>query len=372
MIIGLFTGLGSIGGVQIAGRQTAAVLANAGRERGWPCVFFSLNDDPGEQQASAAGTQFVFRGFGRNKVQFTLQVISLARRRPQLIFAAHPNLAPVALLLRTVAGGVPLIVCAHGIEVWRPLPAMRRHALSRADLVIVPSSYTMRRTAEVQGVSASKIAKVPWALDTDLLRLSELPEPLPRDFPGGQVVLSVGRWTVEERYKGADLLIRAVSQLSHHFPTLQLVMVGSGDDVPRLKQEARNYGVSGRIHFFTAVSRSELAGFYLNADIFALPSTGEGFGLVFLEAMAFGKPVIAANAGGVPDVVEHGRDGLLIEPTAEAVSAALGRLLSNPALRKEFGAHGQKRVQSEFSFSSFEKRLSDTIDHLFTQFAERN
>lgn len=364
MIVGLFTGLATRGGVQIAGRQTAAALTDIANEHNWPCVLLSLNDESGERHASVAEGQFNFRGFGRRKFEFICQALNLARRKPRLIFAGHPNLASITVLMKTIGGCTRVIVGGHGVEMWQPLSSLRQNALRRADMVMVPSSYTMRKTAEVQGVLASKIRKVPWPLDFEFLRVSESRDrlPLPRGFPSGQVVLSVGRWIAEERYKGADLLIRSVSRLSGEFPSLQLVLAGPGDDVPRLRQEAQRRGASGRVHFFTVVPRSELAAFYSHADIFALPSTGEGFGIVFLEAMAFGKPIIAANAGGIPDVVEHGREGLLVEPTEEHVANALKQLLSDPALGRELGMRGKERVKNEFSFSRFEQRLRDMVN----------
>lgn len=366
MIIGLFTELANVGGAQLAGRQTAAALTKIGKERGWPCVFLSLNDILGKQQLCAADTLFSFRGFGRRKAQFVIQAMRLAMRKPQLIFAAHPNLAPTALVLKMMARNTPIIVGAHGIEVWQPLPFIRRTAFRRADLIMVPSTYTLEKTVQAQRVSPSKMRKIPWPLDTEFLALSECPAnlPLPLPYPHGTVVLSVGRWSSAERYKGADILIRAVAQLSEKFPNLHVVLAGPGDDIDRLRNEAQDSGVAERVHLFPSISRKELAALYSRADIFSLPSTGEGFGLVFLEAMAFGKAIVGANAGGVPDVVQHEREGLLVAPTVEAVSSALRRLLSDPLLRKELGMQGRERVRTEFSFAQFQTQLSGAIDLL--------
>lgn len=374
MIIGLFTELANVGGVQLAGRQTAAALVKIGMERGWPCFFLALNDKPGEHELSAADTPFFFRGFGRRKAQFVIHALHLAMRKPQLIFAAHPNLASSALLVKTIARKVPTVVGAHGIEVWQPLPFIRRTAFRRADLIIVPSTYTLEKTVQAQGVPPSKMHKIPWPLDAEFLALSQSPAnlPLPPSFPQGTVVLSVGRWSSAERYKGADILIRAMAQLSSDFPELQLVLAGPGDDIGRLRNEVQDSGVAGRVHFFPSISRKELAGLYSRADIFALPSTGEGFGLVFLEAMAFGKAIVGANAGGVPDVLQHEREGLLVAPTVEAVSSALRRLLSDPLYRKKLGMQGRERVRTEFSFAQFQTQLSGAIDLLTAKNQRRN
>lgn len=364
MIIGLFTELGNVGGVQLAGRQTAAALVRIGRERGWPCFFLSLNDNPDEHDLCTANTMFTFRGFGRRKLRFVIQAMRLAKRKPQVILAAHPNLAPTAIAMKAIARNARTIVGAHGIEVWRPLPSIRRTSFRCADLILAPSAYTLEKSAQGQRIPSSRVRKIPWPLDTEFLALSEFPANLPAamNIPRGDVVLSVGRWSSAERYKGADLLIRAVAQLSENLPELQLILAGSGDDIARLRKEAQHFRVSARVHFFPAISRKELAALYSRADVFALPSTGEGFGLVFLEAMAFGKAIIGANAGGIPDLVQHEREGLLVSPTVEAVSSALRRLLSDPVLRKEMGMRSRERVRTEFSFARFQAQLSNAID----------
>lgn len=361
MIVGLFPGLNSVGGVQLAGRQTAAALTAIARDRQWSVSFLSLNDSAEEHDASVAEIHFRFTGFARNKLRFLSSALWLARKKPKVVFAGHPNLAPIVTLMKTMSPKTRTIIAAHGVEVWRPLPLMRRSALRRADMVTAPSSDTVQKLASIQNVAIGRIQQLPWPLDPEFSRLAEnhgRPRP-PADFPRGQTVLSVGRWDASERYKGADLLIRAVADLSPEFPDLQLVLVGPGDDVPRLRLLAETLGMGERAHFFAGLSREELAGCYAAADIFALPSTGEGFGLVLLEGMAFGKPVVGAKAGGIPDIIEDRCNGLLIEPTAKALSLALQQLLSDSALRSQLGAQAKEHVEREFTLSQFQKRLLD-------------
>lgn len=363
MVIGLFPGLTSIGGVQLAGRQTAAALSRIARDRAWPTTFLSLNDPEGKQSANVGGTRFGFTGFARDKLWFCLTALSLARKRPQLVFAGHPNLAPIVAMMKMISRGTRTIVTAHGIEIWKPLPAVRRKALRRADIVTAPSSDTIQKLIANQNVSVGRIRELPWPLDPDFYELSHRPEgpQPPTEFPKGQTILSVGRWAADERYKGADLLIKSVREISKEFPELHLVFVGSGDDLPRLMHMVQECNLIAKVHFLTELSRQQLAGCYAAADIFALPSTGEGFGLVFLEAMAFGKPVIGTKMGGIPDIVEDRREGLLIEPTVHTLSAALKSLLSNSACRCELGRRARERVGREFTFSRFQQRLADII-----------
>lgn len=364
MIVGLFSGLASVGGVQLAGRETAAALAAIGRDRDWPCVLLSLNDAQGEQEGRLGDTTFRYTGFARAKARFVWNALRMARGAQGVIFAGHPNLAPIAGIMKAVSKEAKTIVGAHGIEVWRPLPIVRRKMLRRADLVVAPSTDTVRRLETVQGISKGKVRVLPWPLDPEFVGLARQANRFSHQekFPVGRVVLSVGRWDASERYKGADLLIRAIAELSRDFRDLQLLLIGSGDDLPRLQQLAQTLHVKERVHFFCNFSRQQLADCYAAAEIFALPSTGEGFGLVFLEAMASGKPVIGTRVGGIPDVVEDGQEGLLIEPDVPSLLGALKRLLCDRALSDELGARGKQRIQREFTFEKFQHGMRDIIE----------
>lgn len=367
MIIGLFTGLAGIGGVQLAGRETVAALVAIARDRRWPCVFLSLNDARGEQEGRLAEWRFRYIGFARSRARFAFKALQFAHRKPRVIFAGHPNLAPISTMMKAASKNAKTIVGAHGVEVWRPLPVVRRKTLQRADICVAPSTDTAQRLETVQGVPERKIHRLPWPLDPQFADFVRNPNqfPRPENFPHGRVVLSVGRWDASERYKGADLLVQAVAELSRDFTELQLVLVGSGDDLPRLQQLAQTLHIAEKVHFFTEFSRERLAACYAAADIFALPSTGEGFGLVFLEAMAFGRPVIGTNVGGIPDVIEDGREGLLIEPSLPALSCALRKLLSNRVFCTELGARARERVEREFTFEKFRQRLGEIVDSVW-------
>lgn len=249
---------------------------------------------------------------------------------------------------------------AHGMEVWRPLPTLRRRALLRANLILAPSRDTAQKLIDVQGVSPEKIRRLPWPLNPNFLRMADAPSrlPLPVAFPVGRVILTVGRWAASERYKGADELIRAIPQLCTTFPNLHLVAVGGGDDLARLRHLAAGLGVAGHVHFLEHLSRDEIAACYARADLFALPSTGEGFGLVFLEAMAFAKPIIGVASGGATDVVENEINGLLVPPgDTVQLAKALGRLLKDEALCMELGRRGAEIVRQEYKFDLFQAGL---------------
>src|ERR1043166_10198184 len=119
------------------------------------------------------------------------------------------------------------------------------------------------------------------------------------------------------------------------------------------------------VHFFSGLSYAELASCYGHCELFALPSRGEGFGLVYLEAMACGKPVIGGAHGGAPEVIEDGKTGYLV-PHGDAgqLAAAVETLLANPALAQEIGRRGKQRVENEFRFPVFAKALKKILREL--------
>jgi phosphatidyl-myo-inositol dimannoside synthase len=368
-IICLFPELLGIGGIQEAGRMAAAALVSIAARTKWSIEILSLNDTAGPHSLTYAGQAISFRGFGRSKMSFVISSIASTRRSSKsaipVIFAAHPYLAVPADLMRRVSPHSKAVVLAHGVEVWQPLPGYRRRALVRADLVIAPSRYTVEKLIDVQGVAPDKTQKLAWPLSPSFLQLAEAPAdlPVPPSFPRkALVILTVGRWARSERYKGADSLIRAVAQLRGIHTDLQLAAVGGGDDLPRLRELANTLGIADRVHFLENLTREEIAACYVQADLFALPSTGEGFGLVFLEAMAFSKAVVGVAWGGTTDVVQDGVNGLLVPPRDPgALEQALGRLLGDESLRKQLGRRGAEIVRQKYRFNNFEAALETIL-----------
>jgi phosphatidyl-myo-inositol dimannoside synthase len=367
VLLGLFSELDAPGGVQRAGRHVAAVMNEFAASHGMDCRLLSLNDSP-ELHRMAVGTrEFVFTGSARGKTRFSATAARAARRRAKLIVVGHPFLAPVAQGAKLFARRAQSIVWTHGLEVWEPLSVLRRRALGRADLIIAPTNDTANQVASQQDVPRERIRVLPWALDPQFeTLLAAKPAPaLPTNFPAGRVILTVGRWHADERYKGMDTLITALPRLLTEWPDLQLVAVGEGDDQGWLEQIADGRGVLRHVHFLSGLKYPEIAACYQASEVFALPSRGEGFGLVYLEAMACGKPVIGGAHGGAPEVIDDGRTGYLVQHgDAGQLATSLETLLADPGLGREMGARGRERVEREFRFNVFAKSLKKILRDL--------
>jgi phosphatidylinositol alpha-1,6-mannosyltransferase len=165
-----------------------------------------------------------------------------------------------------------------------------------------------------------------------------------------------------ERYKGHDELIDVWPDVVAAIPDAELVIAGDGDDRVRLESRAKASRAGDRIRFVGFVDRDGLAAQYARAALFALPSRGEGFGLVYLEAMAHRLPCLGSPHDAAREVIEHGTTGLLADPQDRvALGAALIELLKDGELRRRLGESGYQRLLERFTFDRFQRRLIDLL-----------
>src|SRR4029077_6079709 len=334
--------------------------------RGMECRLLSLNDSPELHRIPVGKQEIVFTGSDRAKGRFTATAIRAARRHAKLVVAGHPFLAPVAQAMRIAAPRMKSLVCAHGVEVWEPLPQLRRRALRKSSLILTPTENTATHVSLHQQIPRERVRVLPWALDPEFTSLAATsPTDLPANFPQGRIILSVGRWMADERYKGMDTLISTLPRLLHEWTDLQLVLIGEGDDQPWLEHIAEQCGVRKRVTFLSKLSYPQVAACYSACEIFALPSRGEGFGLVYLEAMARGKPVIGGAHGGAPEVIDDGKTGYLVHHgEIEQLATCIEALLKDPAMGREMGKRGLERINREFKFNVFAKSLRKILREL--------
>jgi len=180
---------------------------------------------------------------------------------------------------------------------------------------------------------------------------------------GGRMLLTVGRLISSEPGKGVDSVIAVLPRVIEAIPDLFYVIIGGGDLQSRLEEMARESSVRDRVFFLGKLQLEQLKGCYSRADVFVMPSHQEGFGIVFLEAMAFGKPVIAGDHGGAPEIVQDGVTGFSVNPDdREALAGRLIQLLQDEALRTRMGEAGRQRVEEKFTFTRFEERLTSILD----------
>jgi phosphatidylinositol alpha-1,6-mannosyltransferase len=245
----------------------------------------------------------------------------------------------------------PYAVFLHGIEAWRPLSPGERRVLDRAAALITNSSHTAKRAA-AENPGLPPVVVCPLGLSDPARK----PERLAG--PAGPTILTVARMASTERYKGHDQLLDALPAVRRQIPEAKLVFVGTGDDVARLRVKARALGVSPYVEFRGFLSDDAVTAAYREASLFAMPSRGEGFGLVYLEAMAEGLPCVGSIHDAAVEVIEDGVTGYLIDQQdGGALVDRLVRLLADPARSRDMGQRGRRRWEEHFTYPHFRRRL---------------
>jgi glycosyltransferase involved in cell wall biosynthesis len=346
------------GGIQRISLHAAAALTAFARKEERPVRFLSLNDPLGQHELDVAGERIAILGFGGSKVRFALATLAAA---PHIDFAyiAHPNLAPLGIVAKLLRPRAWYCVATYGIEVWEPLPGFRRLGLKWARVVTSLSEFTAQRLITAQGLAGRPVV-MPPAFDP-ILSGDGVRRSLPL-LPPGRILLTVARLTASDSYKGVDHVIQALPAVLSAVPDAYYVVVGDGDDRGRLESLAVDAKVRDHVLFVGTKVGEELAGYYHACDVFVMPSRSEGFGVVFLEAMSHGKPVLAANSGGAPEVVEDGVTGLLVEyGDVPTLARSLARLLTDREDRQRMGEAGRHRVDAQYTFEHFRTRLETLL-----------
>lgn len=275
--------------------------------------------------------------------------------RHTLVVVMHLHLAPLALPL--VKRGAHLAVMLCGIEAWAPLSGLRTRALEHATLVLAISQHTIDRFKKANPVFTNKAVR-PCLLGMPGSNLDVAHQPSGTE----PFALIVGRLSAQERYKGHDLLLEIWCEATKGCPAARLVVVGDGDDRVRLENKAKELGVTEVVSFLGKVPHEKLESLYRDCRFFVMPSSEEGFGLVFLEAMRAGKACIAGK-GAAEEIVEDGVTGVVVPAQdRKALLAALTRLFRAPELCAQMGQAGYARYLEHFTQAHFEKRLLGALD----------
>lgn len=323
----LFLGLATysrVGGLQNFNRRVIANLGTLVGEGAVGKAAAHLLDDRAGDLPKIAGVTLC--GFGRDRLGMIRRTLA-ASRSANLLLVGHINLLPIAWMLRLLRPGLRTVLFVHGDEVWndalRPRRAYEPWMLRVVDRVASVSGYTARVMAEQYRVPIGRFVIFPNAID-------DFEDPSPREEPGRQI-LCVTRIGDGDRRKHVDQLIRAVALLRDRGRPASLTHVGDGTLRGELETLTHDLSLDGLVSFAGRVSDEALAKLYAESDVFALPSSKEGFGIVYLEAWSHGLPVLCSASGAPHEIIDDDINGRVADESNFAdIAEKLDDLLSRP------------------------------------------
>jgi phosphatidylinositol alpha-1,6-mannosyltransferase len=343
---------GGHGGIAQYNRDFLVALAECGTVSS---ITVLLRHAPERVATPAAISQLPPR---RGRLSYSAVALLTALRRPiDVVFCGHLYMAPLAWFIAQLKRA-KLVVQTHGIEAWPAASRLQRAATEAADLVLCVSRHTRAAVAGWAAIAPERVLVVPNTVadafapgDGSGLRAA-------LGLDGKRVLLTVGRIASRERYKGHDRVIAALPELVAQGHDVVYLVIGDGDGRPRLEQLAGKTGVAERARFLGAVSRQCLGEAYRAADLFVMPSTGEGFGIAYLEAMASGTRALGLAVGGARDPLDLGTT----VAEEDDLAAAIDRLLAAPKPDPEALS---QTVRARFGPAAFRAQVQMAVNRVF-------
>ncbi len=327
------------------------------------CSMYDVNADAADNPYFPAEN---FCGYGIHKMEFIQAMVRKALKFDTVILS-HINLLPIAWLLKKISPKKKVILLAHGIEIWYPLSGRKKNMLTRCcDAIFCVSNYTAQTIIKEHGLQPQKCKVLNNCLDPFM--------PLPQENlntqkllekyniqSSDQILMTLCRLSSKERYKGYEKVIMAVATLKDKHPNLKYLVAGSYDAAEKtfVASLIKQYDLKDKIILTGFIKDEELEAHFKLADIYIMPSLKEGFGIVFIEAMHYGLPVIAGNRDGSVDALDNGNLGLLVDPDDNlALQNAITSILKDSKKHKP----NLNRLQELFSYEIYKEKLYNLLE----------
>jgi phosphatidylinositol alpha-1,6-mannosyltransferase len=362
VLLALSGAFGAPGGIEMYSRLLIKASVDIADETGGRSAVVILNDRPTDVDARYTSGLPVSACSG-SKFRFVIELARLVLTlKPDVIIFGLVNFGGLSLLVTPLCPSSEHWFVAHGLEAWKRLRVDYRLAVSTAKRVLAVSDYTRRELIRHNHLDPSRVGLLQCAVDPVWAEAAErvLSESV---APVKQSLLTVARMVKSEGYKGIEQVLKALSLIRSRAPQLRYVVVGEGDDRARLELLAKQLDLLEAVEFRGRITSMDLARTYAESTLFVMPSTCEGFGIVFLEAAFFRKPAIAATAGGSPEVVIGGRTGVLVDADdVEGLSEAILQLLHSEVDLRRLGQAAREHVDAMHTFGRFKDSLGRYLD----------
>jgi glycosyltransferase involved in cell wall biosynthesis len=268
---------------------------------------------------------------------------------------------------------IPHVATVHGSDLnilthHKILTPLARFIFRNSDMITVNSDYMKRRLESIAPDCSAKIRVIPMGIDPEKFKATEFID-IKKKYQTEHLVLSVGRLI---DWKGTIHLINAMPAVLRQFPDTVLLIIGAGPEKETLVNRTHEISLENRIHFLGVVDNEDLPSYYHAADVFVLPSINksgktEALGVVLLEAMASGCPVIGSNVGGIPDIIVDGETGFLVpEQRSDVLAERIVQMLSDDNVRERFRQNGLMRVREKFSWEKISEGFGGVYSQVLT------
>ncbi|MBN8836627.1 MAG: glycosyltransferase family 4 protein [Sphingobacteriia bacterium] len=351
------TAYSKTGGIEKFNRNLVEALkiANINRKE---ITAFSLYD----LNKSVDGIKF--KGFQKKRLSFLVQSF-LQGLKSDVIIIGHINLSILIFLLKFFKPNANIILIVHGIEVWNIHSPVQKKAIKLCNSILAVSGFTKNKLIENKlAIDAHKIQIFPNTIESSFLNAEIDSLKIKNQWQlqsTHKILLTIARQSSQEQYKGYDIVLNALPQIKKHINNVKYFLVGKADEAEfnRINLLIDELGIRNEVIQTGFVEEKDLKSYYSMCDVFIMPSKGEGFGIVFLEALACNKKVIAGNGDGSADALLGGELGVLVNPDNEddvetAIIAALENANDDTELKKQ-------KMLEHFGFDLFVKRLESVL-----------
>ena len=350
------------GGIEKFNKCFLKALIDISKEDELDVASFSLYDQ-GTDEDYFPGN--LYKGFNQKKILFVKYCVSKAGKYDTVILG-HINLAIIGYLVKFFFPNLKIVLIAHGIEVWQPLRGIQKAFLKKADKILAVSNYTRNKLCEIQKISADKISIFPNTIDPFFMVPQNFDQPAYLNdrygiLNGDYVLYTLTRLSSAEKYKGYDMVIKTLPKLKKKIPNIKYIIGGKydNDEKNRVEKLIGDMGLTNEVRLTGFIKNEEICDHYQLGNIFIMPSYGEGFGIVFIEAAVCGSKLIAGNKDGSVDALKNGELGILVDPndTGE-ISAAVMKLYND---KLSWNNDNKKELQeltlSYYGFNIFKNKL---------------
>ena len=311
----------------------------------------------------------IYKGFNQHKISFVKESIIRARDF-DVIILGHINLAIIGILIKLIYPRKKIVLITHGIEVWHPLKGIQKAFLHKADKIFSVSNFTKEKLRMVQKLDADIINIFPNTIDPffDVPIKFDTPDYLRKRYGVTEenfVLFTLTRLSSKEQYKGYDIVIKCLPDLSKKIPNIKYIIAGKYDEEEKLRIEKmiNDLNLKNVVHLPGFLKDEEICDHFKLGNIFIMPSQGEGFGIVFIEAAVCGSNIIAGNKDGSVDALKNGELGILVDPNdIDEVSNAVLKLYSEKSSWNNISKkHLQDRTLNYFGFNVFKNKLQKEL-----------